>query len=42
MNYDLLSMTTGIFLVGVGGYFFFKGKKIEEAKAKKQNNEVKK
>ncbi|MTD37668.1 DUF3188 domain-containing protein [Erwinia sp. CPCC 100877] len=36
MKYDLLSMTTGLFLVVVGGYFFFKGKKIEETKAKKQ------
>lgn len=42
MQYDLLSMTTGIFLIVVGGYFFFKGKKIEEAKEKKQNNEVSK
>ncbi|MEI5994907.1 DUF3188 domain-containing protein [Candidatus Enterococcus mansonii] len=42
LNYDLLSMTTGIFLVIVGGYFFFKGKKIEETKIKKQTNEVKK
>ncbi|MBP2098385.1 DUF3188 domain-containing protein [Enterococcus rivorum] len=40
MKYDLLSMTTGIFLVVVGGYFFFKGKKKEENQ--KKNNEVKK
>lgn len=40
MQYDLLSMTTGIFLIIVGGYFFFKGKKIEESKEKKHNNEV--
>lgn len=42
LSYDLLSMTTGIFLVVVGGYFFFKGKKIEEEKEKQQNNEVRK
>lgn len=42
MKYDLLSMTTGVFLVIVGGYFFFKGRKIEESKVKKQHNEVKK
>ncbi|EOL47482.1 DUF3188 domain-containing protein [Enterococcus caccae] len=40
MKYDLLSMTTGIFLVVVGGYFFFKGKKKEEQN-KKNSNEVK-
>lgn len=40
MQYDLLSMTTGIFLVVVGGYFFFKGRKNEEQQ-KKKNGEVK-
>ncbi|MFK4567178.1 DUF3188 domain-containing protein [Enterococcus sp. UD-01] len=41
MTYDLLSMTTGFFLVVAGGYIFFKGKKNEENKEKKQQ-EVKK
>lgn len=41
MNYDLLSMTTGIFLAAVGGYFFFKGRKNEEQQMGK-NDEVKK
>lgn len=33
-NYDLYSMTTGLFLAGLGIYFFLKGKKREEAKGK--------
>jgi predicted membrane protein len=41
MTYDLLSMTTGLFLVVVGGYIFFKGKKNEENK-ENQQQEVKK
>lgn len=41
MTYDLLSMTTGFFLVVAGGYIFFKGKKNEENKEKTQQ-EVKK
>ena len=40
MKYDVLSMITGIFLVAVGGFFFFKGKKREE-KNMKEKNEVK-
>lgn len=30
LNYDLLSLTTGIFFIGLGGYLFFKGKKVAE------------
>ncbi|WP_265455324.1 DUF3188 domain-containing protein [Enterococcus sp. HY326] len=33
-SYDFLSLTTGITLVCVGGYFYFKGKKKEEKKTK--------
>ncbi|MGX7350821.1 hypothetical protein RU97_GL000466 [Enterococcus canis] len=38
LEYDLLSMTTGVFLVAVGGYFFFKGRKKDAAEKKKVNN----
>ncbi len=34
-NYDLLSLTTGIFFIGLGGYLFFKGKKVAEEEATK-------
>ena len=33
-KYDLYSMVTGLFLAGLGIYFFLKGKKREEAKGK--------
>ena len=33
-RYDLYSMVTGLFLTGLGIYFFMKGKKREEAKEK--------
>ncbi|MEB6013661.1 DUF3188 domain-containing protein [Enterococcus sp. C43] len=33
-RYDLYSMVTGLFLIGLGIYFFMKGKKREEAKEK--------
>ena len=35
LNYDLLSLTTGIFFIGLGGYLFFKGKKVAEEEATK-------
>ncbi|HCT5826078.1 DUF3188 domain-containing protein [Enterococcus faecalis] len=35
LNYDLLSLTTGVFLIGLGGYLFFKGKKVAEEEATK-------
>ncbi len=35
LNYYLLSLTTGIFLIGLGGYLFFKGKKVAEEEATK-------
>ncbi|MDB1679282.1 MULTISPECIES: DUF3188 domain-containing protein [Enterococcus] len=35
-KYDLYSMVTGLFLAGLGIYFFLKGKKREEAKG--ENN----
>ena len=34
LNYDLLSLTTGIFFIGLG-YLFFKGKKVAEEEATK-------
>lgn len=34
-QYDIYSMVTGLFFVGLGIYFFLKGKKKEEAKEKK-------
>lgn len=40
MQYDLLSMTTGLFLVAAGGYIFYRGNKKE--KAEKARSEVKK
>lgn len=40
MQYDFLSMTTGFFLIAVGGYFFHRGSKKE--KAEKSRSEVKK
>ncbi len=36
-RYDLYSMVTGLFLTGLGIYFFMKGKKREEAKEKITN-----
>ena len=33
-KYDLYSMVSGLFLAGLGIYFFLKGKKREEAKGK--------
>lgn len=33
-RYDLYSMVTGLFLTGLGIYFFMKGKKREETKEK--------
>jgi Na+/proline symporter len=36
MVYDLYSMVTGVFLIGLGGFFFFKGKKKEEADGRKK------
>ena len=35
LNYDLLSFTTGSFFIGLGGYLFFKGKKVAEEEATK-------
>ena len=35
LNYDLLSLTTWIFFIGLGGYLFFKGKKVAEEEATK-------
>ena len=34
LNYDLLSLTTGIFLIGLGGYLFLKEKVAEEEATK--------
>jgi hypothetical protein len=28
LRYDLLSLTTGIFFIGLGSFLFFKGKKV--------------
>lgn len=36
-RYDLYSMVTGLFLTGLGIYFFMKGKKKRE-EAKEKNN----
>ncbi|MGM9903617.1 hypothetical protein A5844_002324 [Enterococcus sp. 10A9_DIV0425] len=33
-QYDVYSMVTGLFLAGLGIYFFLKGKKKEETKEK--------
>lgn len=41
-KYDFLSMATAIFLMAVGGYFFFKGRKKDQLEKKQKNGEVKK